>query len=88
MRMRKRLKFGQKIGYTVVAGLAMMVAETASRVVINEGWRRTTHTAPPRNPERPGITWRQALTYGAVTGAAGGLIGVVARKFAARFYFR
>lgn len=59
---------------------ALAAAIIASKM-IDEGWRRYSGE-PPMNPEMRGVSWKQALLWGALTGSVVGVARVGGRRMA------
>lgn len=58
----------------------------SSRYILGKGWKLITKKDPPKNPAHPGVLWGEALAWGALTGMAAGILGVVARRLAAEWW--
>ena len=57
-----------------------------TRYLLSKGWTLVTKKQPPKNPAQPGILWSEAIVWGALTGMAAGILGVVARRLAAEWW--
>jgi len=71
---RKKL---QILGVAMAIGLAAATSWT-----LRKGWVMGTGEDPPDNPDGPGVSWRTALIWGAVSGATAGVARTVARRLA------
>jgi hypothetical protein len=59
---------------TVIAGAAM------GRTLLKSGWRAVTGNEPPQDPDADDTNWKQALTWGVLTGAIIGVVRALSRK--------
>jgi hypothetical protein len=66
----------------LTAGTAY-VAERLVRSALTQGWRKVYKEDPPRNPERPDVSWGQAFAWTALTAVAFSTAGLFARRGAA-----
>lgn len=74
--------------WNLVAGGAAVAATVAARKGLASGWKKATGTRPPDNPADPTTGWRQALAWGALTGAVVGVARIVANRQSARLHQR
>ena len=65
---------------------AGVLASKVSRTVVEKAWRKTKHTDPPRNPEAPGTTWGEALSWAVASGIGIGVSRMLATRSAARMW--
>ncbi|MBY5162554.1 DUF4235 domain-containing protein [Salsipaludibacter albus] len=63
---------------------APVVAAILARKALTSGWQRATGNEPPSNPADPETDWREAVLWGALTGAVIGLARMAASRQAAR----
>jgi hypothetical protein len=66
-----------------VAGAAAVAAVTASKPLIERGWRAAFGSEPPGNPAHQDVAWRDAILWAVITGAVVGLVRLVAQRLAA-----
>jgi hypothetical protein len=57
-----------------------------TRYIMAKGWTVITKKKPPLNPASPGVLWGEALLWGALTGAAVGILGTVVRRLTAEWW--
>lgn len=65
----------------LTAGAAITLA-AATRWSLRKSWSLSTGEDPPDNPAAPGVSWRGALAWGALSGVTAGVARVVARRWA------
>jgi hypothetical protein len=61
-----------------------MLATALTERAMATGWRRVTRREPPSDRRSQDTSWREALAWTALTGAAIGVAQLVARRGAAR----
>lgn len=66
--------------WTALAFVAAVAAASGSRDLLKRGWRATTDTEPPINPDAEDATWVESLTWGIITGAIIGIVRALARQ--------
>lgn len=66
-----------------VASGAAIGAVVLTKPLLERGWRLAFGTEPPGNPADQDVAWRQALMWALVSGAAVGVIRLVAQRAAA-----
>lgn len=66
-----------------VASGAAIGAVVLTKPLLERGWRLVFGTEPPGNPADQDVAWRQALMWALVSGAAVGVIRLVAQRAAA-----
>jgi hypothetical protein len=67
--------------------LGLIIPTAAARLArsaAGAGYTAITHTDPPRNPEHPQVSWKEAILWTVFSGAVGGLAQLVARRWLAR----
>lgn len=69
--------------WSLVAAGSAVLASILVRNALKQGWRLWKDEDPPNNPADPEVTWRDALVWAGVTGAAVALGRVMARRGAA-----
>ena len=74
--------------WKVVGISAGLLASKVSRSVVEKTWRKTKHTDPPRNPEAPGTTFNEALTWAIASGITMGVARMLATRSAAKAWKR
>lgn len=67
----------QMLSFAMAIGLA-----AATRWTLRKGWVISTSEDPPDDPADPGVSWRTALIWGAVSGATAGMARTIARRLA------
>jgi hypothetical protein len=77
MGIRKTLAY-----HALSAGFGL-AGRAASRRAANQSWKVVRRKDPPQNPASYRTSWKSALAWGALTGAAAGVAGVVAQRAAA-----
>ncbi|AHM58907.1 hypothetical protein D770_03200 [Flammeovirgaceae bacterium 311] len=58
----------------------------STRYILAKTWKAFTKKDPPLNPASPGVLWAEALMWGALTGAAAGILGTVVRRLTAEWW--
>ena len=69
--------------WNAVASGVAVAAVTATKPLIEKGWRAALGSEPPGNPAHQDVTWGHALLWALITGAAVGVIRLVAQRLAA-----
>jgi Protein of unknown function (DUF4235) len=72
-----------------VAGTgSAIVTAVAVRKIMTTAWKTTTGNPPPANPESPDVTWREALAWAVLSGAAVGVGRMLATRKVAHYWRR
>lgn len=58
------------------------------RRALNLGWRKALDREPPKNPASPAVNWKDALLFGAVSGALVGMARIGSRRASTAAYRR
>lgn len=74
--------------WKVLGMAAPVVAAVVARKALTTGWQAATGVEPPENPADPSTDWREAVLWGALTGAVIGLARMLASREAARLAMR
>jgi Protein of unknown function (DUF4235) len=74
--------------WRVVGTGSAIGAAVLARKVLTTAWKTTTGNPPPTNPESPDVTWREALAWAVVSGAAVGVARMLATRKAAHYWRR
>ncbi len=69
------------IAYATAAGAAFL-----TRQVLMAGWRRTLDREPPKNPASHEVDWKDALMWGALSGALVGVARIASRRMSTDVY--
>lgn len=77
MGIRKRLAY-QALTYAAAMGASALATRGT-----NTGYKKLKQVPPPLNPAARKTSWKAALTYAAITGAVGSVLGVASRRAAA-----
>lgn len=72
--------------WKVLGTLSAVTAGVAARKLLVAGFTKTTGKNPPANPEAPDTSWREAVGWAVLSGAAMGLARMLATRKAANFY--
>ena len=67
---------------SVVVTAIAIAAGVATRHALRAAWKHRRGKEPPINPAAPGVTWSEAITWGAAVGAAVGVSRVLSRRSA------
>jgi hypothetical protein len=59
---------------------AAIAGGVLTRTLLARVWEATTDRPPPKNPDAVGVSWKEALIWGATAGVLAGLSRTVARK--------
>ena len=65
---------------------AAIVTTLATRHLLEAGWRQTFDRDPPKNPASHEVHWKEALLWGAVSGAVIGVARVASRRASSSAY--
>jgi hypothetical protein len=74
--------------WRVFGGLTAVLAGITARKVLVKGWKMVTGKEPPNNPEAPGTSMREAVGWALASGAAVGMVRMLASRKAAHYYKR
>src|SRR6056297_1337611 len=58
---------------TAVALIAAMGAGAVAQALLKKSWRAVANEEPPKNPAAHDVAWREALLWGALSGAVVGM---------------
>ncbi len=64
----------------VISFVAAFALGAILNLALKKFWARVYGHDATLNPSQPGVNWREALTWGMVTGAAAGATKVIARR--------
>jgi len=70
----------------LVALATAMAAAVAARHTLHATWRAAFDRDPPRNPSSRQVAWKEALLWGAVSGALVGVARIAARRGSTSLY--
>ncbi len=73
----------KRMMWKVVGSLSGIVAGTATRKLLQAGWRRARGGDPPTNPAAPGTKWSEALVWAVASGVAMAVTRLVSQRGAA-----
>ncbi len=73
----------KRMMWKVVGSLSGIVAGTATRNLLQAGWRRARGGDPPTNPAAPGTKWSEALVWAVASGVAMAVTRLVSQRGAA-----
>lgn len=76
----------KKIAFQIFSYGLGLAATGLSRVAVNRGYKLVKRVDPPANPASRKTTWRHALAWAGIAGAAAAMSGVVGRRAAAGFW--
>ncbi|OYP28885.1 DUF4235 domain-containing protein [Rhodopirellula sp. MGV] len=69
----------------LLAYAAAIAATFAARQALQASWRTALDREPPKNPSSPEVDWKDALLWGAVSGAIVGMVRIASRRSASAF---
>ncbi|QDT11950.1 DUF4235 domain-containing protein [Planctomycetes bacterium K23_9] len=69
------------LAFTVALGMTFL-----ARSALQAGWRKALKTEPPKNPSSHEVMWRDALLWGAVSGAVVGVARIASRRASSSAY--
>ncbi|QDV86324.1 DUF4235 domain-containing protein [Stieleria magnilauensis] len=72
----------------LLAYAAALGATLVARNALQAGWRTTLNREPPKNPASPEVDWKDALLWGAVSGALVGIVRIASRRASSGAYNR
>ncbi|MCD0459697.1 DUF4235 domain-containing protein [Roseiconus lacunae] len=67
---------------------AAIAATFVARQALQASWRTALDRDPPVNPSSPEVNWKDALLWGAISGALVGMTRIASRRSASAFYDR
>ncbi len=70
----------------LLAYAAALGATLIARNALQAGWRTTLDRDPPKNPASPEVDWKDALLWGAVSGALVGIVRIASRRASSSAY--
>ncbi len=73
---------------SVLAFAAAIGATFLARNALQAGWRRALDRDPPKNPASPDVDWKDALLWGATSGALVGMLRIASRRATSTAYHR
>ncbi|MCC9601750.1 DUF4235 domain-containing protein [Stieleria sp. JC731] len=83
---------GRNVGVSPTENLlaygAAIAATFIARNALQASWRTALDREPPKNPASPEVDWKDALLWGAVSGAIVGMTRIATRRSASAFYDR
>lgn len=81
---------GRNAGISKTEGVIALAAATtaafAARELLEAGWRKTLDRDPPKNPSSYEVTWKEAILWGAVSGAFIGVTRIASRRISSGAY--
>jgi hypothetical protein len=69
-----------KTGYKLLAAAAGIFGAFVARKVLQTSWKTATGKEPPANPEHPEVTFVEAVSWAALSGAVIGVIRMLAQR--------
>ncbi|QDV45579.1 hypothetical protein Enr13x_54580 [Stieleria neptunia] len=72
----------------LLAYAAAIGATLVARNALQAGWRTTLDRDPPKNPASSEVDWKDALLWGAVSGALVGIVRIASRRASSSAYNR
>lgn len=69
------------LAFAVALGVTFL-----ARNAVQAGWRKTMNSDPPKNPASHEVDWRDALLWGAVSGAVVGVARIASRRASSSVY--
>ena len=75
-------------GYKVLALLASVLGALVARKGLTVVWKVARGKEPPANPEHPGVTWPEAVSWAVLSGAVVGVARLAAQKKVAATWHR
>ena len=76
--------FTRRSTWRVIRGVATTVAAVAARRSLARTWRVVAGSAPPKDPARQGVAWREAVAWAALSAAVGATARLAARQVSGR----
>jgi hypothetical protein len=76
------------LAWRIIGTGSAVLAAAAAQKGLSAGWKLVTGNEPPTIPEDPETSWREAIAWAVVSGAAIGLARLVATRHAAQYYMR
>ena len=71
---------------SAIALAAAVGATFLTRQLIRSTWRTTLDREPPKNPASPTVQWKEALLWGAASGALVGIARIASRRASSGVY--
>ncbi len=72
--------------YDLLTKVATIAGAVGIRKLITKSWKGITKNDPPLNPASPGVLWKEALLWGAVTGMSVGITKIALRRLTASYW--
>ncbi|NND96126.1 MAG: DUF4235 domain-containing protein [Pirellulaceae bacterium] len=69
-----------------IAFAAATATTLAMQQVLEATWRKSLGSEPPKNPASRAVTWKEALVWGALSGAVIGATRIASRRAASSAY--
>ena len=69
-----------------IAFVAALGAGYVARELLRHGWQVATKEEPPMNPASHEVRWKDALLWGAVSGAVAGIVRIASRRASSATY--
>ena len=69
-----------------LALVAAMGATLLARNALQAGWEQAFKRQAPKNPASPEVNWKEALVWGAASGAMVGLARIASRRLSSKAY--
>ena len=69
------------LAFAVALGVTFL-----ARNAVQAGWRKTMNSDPPKNAASHEVNWRDALLWGAVSGAVVGVARIASRRASSSVY--
>ncbi|MDA8746073.1 DUF4235 domain-containing protein [Rubripirellula amarantea] len=70
----------------LIAFAVAIGATFVARELLQAGWRTTMNSEPPKNPASHEVVWRDALLWGAISGAVVGVARIASRRGSSSVY--
>lgn len=69
-----------------IAFVAALGAGYVARELLRHGWQVATKKEPPMNPASHEVAWKDALVWGAISGAVAGMVRIASRRASTATY--
>lgn len=70
----------------LIAFITALAAGLAARNMLQASWRQALDRDPPKNPSSTAVDWKEALAWGALSGALVGVTRIAARRGSTSLY--
>ena len=74
--------------WSTFATITAAIASKSTRSGLKKGWTKVRRAQPPDNPDRPDVSWVDALLWAALSGLVVGVVRVLVQRGSASIWRR